>query len=148
MNPFLLDATSRLHDWKEFRNSLSEMSEDDQLTAVAKYWAQAPLLKLAYDIEQAHTLPSPWEMISEGNWCRNSVAVGMDFTLRLAGWSKDRLRLSLIRDWDLSEIILVVIIDGTKVLNYNHAVVSGIPETKHDVVGQWHFSGKLYSQVI
>lgn len=145
MNPFILAPQERLAHWKEFRKSLGGMAEGDQLQAVADYWALAPLVGMAYDIEQPQEWPSPWEMINAGDWCRNSVAIGMEFTLRLAGWDTSRLQLTMIRDWDISEIILLLVVDDQKVLNYNYSQVSDYPETKHDVVGRWHFCGKTYS---
>lgn len=147
MNPFLLPPQERLADWKLFRESLKSLPEENQLTAVALYWGQAPLMKLAYDIERAETLPSPWEMINEGSWCRNSVAVGMEFTLRLAGWDPRRLELRLIRDWDISEVILLLIIDGKEVLNYTYSTVTEYPKSRHDVTGSWSFSGKFYTRI-
>jgi hypothetical protein len=145
MNPFLLDPKDRLGNWKELRAALSGLPEDEQLKTVAEYWAKAPLDKFAYDIDQPDTIPSPWEMVSDGNWCRNSVAIGMEFTLRLAGWSPSRLRLAMMRDWDISEQIIVLIIDDSRVLNYSYGSVVEYPKTRHDIVGAWRFTGKFYS---
>lgn len=145
MNPFLLDPQGRLANWKTFRNSLAEMAEEEQLQRVAEYWAQAPLVKMAYDIEQSEEWPTPWEMVNAGNWCRNSIAIGMEFTLRLAGWKSDRMQLVLLRDWDISQIILTVVVDDSRVLNYNYNEVIDYPKTKHDVVGRWSYTGKHYS---
>lgn len=147
MNPFILAPQERLKDWKEFRVSLSSMEESDQLRAVAKYWAQAPVLKMAYDIEQPQEWPTPWEMISAGDWDRNSIAIGMEFTLRLAGWDADRLQLWMIRDEDISEVILILVVDQTLVLNYDYSEVTSYPNTQHYVVGKWHFCGKTYSPI-
>ncbi len=145
MNPFILSPKERLADWKGFRESLKALPERDQLDAVARYWALAPLLSHAHypDVEK---VPTPWEMISEGNWCRNSVAIGMEFTLRLAGWKAERLELQMIRDYDLSEIIMVLIIDGQSVLNYNYGEIADYPKTRHDITDSWVFSGKLYTR--
>lgn len=145
MNPFLMDPKSRLGHWKEFRKALTAMSEADQLQAVADYWAKAPLDKIAYDIEDPESIPSAWEMVSDGNWCRNSVAIGMEFTLRLAGWAPERLRLAMLRDYDISDQMVVLIIDGIRVLNYSYGLVTDYPATRHDVVGSWRFSGKFYT---
>ncbi len=147
MNPFFLSPEERLADWKALRTSLANLPEDLQLSTVATYWSRAPLLTMAHDCERPQDLPTPWEMISEGNWCRQSVAIGMEFTLRLAGWSADRLRLQMIRDYDESEVFLLLIIDGEKVLNYNHGTVTEYPTSRHDITGRWAFSGKFYRSV-
>lgn len=148
MNPFLLDARQRLADWKEFRKALTVLPEAEQLEAVAHYWAKAPLGKLAYDLDDPEGIPSAWEMVSAGEWCANSIAIGMEFTLRLAGWAPERLLLAMIRDYDISEMKVVLIIDGNRWLNYSYDQVSDTPTTRHDVIGHWRFSGKLYAQTL
>ena len=148
MNPFILAPQERLLHWKDFRKDLPELPEIEQLSAVAKYWALAPLLKLAHDIEQPQDeWPTPWEMVSAGDWDRNSVAIGMEFTLRLSGWDKDRLQLWMIRDYDISEVILILVVDQKFILNYDYSEVSEYPKTKHDVIGKWSFCGKTYSPI-
>lgn len=145
MNPFILPAQDRLEDWKAFRKSLVGLPEEEQFDKVAKYWSLAPLSKIAYDVEAPETWLTPWEMVSAGDWCRNSVAIGMEFTLRLAGVARERLRLEMFRDYDISEAVLVLIIDERRVLNYTYAEVVDYPNTRHDVVGRWQFSGKFYA---
>jgi hypothetical protein len=147
MNPFILPAQDRLEDWKAFRKSLVGLPEEEQFAKTAKYWAMAPLSKIAYDVEQPSTWLTPWEMVSAGDWCRNSVAIGMEFTLRLAGMKADRLRLEMFRDYDISEAVLVLIIDERRVLNYTYGEVIDYPNTRHDVVGRWQFSGKFYATI-
>lgn len=145
MNPFLLSPKGRLDDWKNFRKSLANLPENEQLKQVALYWAQAPMVKIAYDLDQPENIPSAWEMVSAGSWCENSVAIGMEFTLRLAGIAADRLQLALIRDYDISEMKVILIVDGTFALNYEYGEVTTIPSTNHDVLGWWQFTGKTYS---
>ena len=147
MNPFILAPEERLDHWKEFRRSLPSLTEEEQLRAVAKYWAYAPLGKMVHDIEQPQELPTPWEMISDGNWDKNTVAIGMEFTLRLAGWNTDRLQLQLIKDDDISDVILILIVDDSLVLNYDYSEVTNYPETNITVMGKWRFSGKTYTPI-
>jgi hypothetical protein len=146
MNPFLLPPKPRLSEWKKLRDSLKDLVEIDQLNAVAKYWAQAPLLNIAYDPERLDLYPSPWEMMNANKWCRNSIAVGMDFTLRLSGWETARLIVKMMRDYDISDQKLILEIDGDKLLNYDYGIVSNIPKTKFVILNSWNFSNKNYSQ--
>lgn len=147
MNPFVLSANDRLEHWKSFRNEIANIPEDEQLAQVAHYWSKAPLSKIAYDIEQPDTWPTPWEMVMAGDWCRNSVAIGMEFTLRLAGFNYSRMELTLIRDWDISEMILVLNIDQKTVLNYTYDSVAPYPQTRHDVISRLKFCGKFYRYI-
>ena len=131
-------------DWKAFRTSLIALPEHDQLQAVARYWAQAPLKTMAYDPEMLDTYPTPWEMMAENDWCENSIAVGMEFTLRLAGWSPDRLRIKMMRDYDFSIQKLVVEIDKKYLVNYDYSAVVEIPNTRFDILQTWGFKGRKY----
>jgi hypothetical protein len=147
MNPFLMDPRARLGDWKDFRKQLATMPEAEQLQAVADYWAKAPLGKLAYDLDTPENIASAWEMVSAGDWCENSVPIGMEFTLRLAGMDASRLELAMIRDYDLSVMKVVLIIDGQHWLNYSYGQVCDTPTSRHDVVGRWRFTGKFYAPI-
>ena len=121
--------------------------EIEQLQSVAQYWGQAPLSTMAYDPEMLETYPTPWEMISENDWCRNSVAIGMEFTLRLAGWDSSRLKIRMIRDYDISDQKLIVEIDEQKWLNYDYNCVAAIPSTRFEYLETWGFNGKIYQKI-
>lgn len=144
MNPFLLRTEDRLSHWKEFRKSLPSMNEIQQLTAVAEYWSKAPLVSIAYDISNALSWTTPWEMISINRWCRNSIAIGMENTLRLSGFSADRMSLRLIIDRDIQDVLLILVIDETWVLNYDWGRVIPYPKTNHAVMKSWNFKDKTY----
>lgn len=144
MNPFLLGPEERLTTWKAFRGSLRGMDEQEQLGAVARYWAQAPIDRYAYEPLQPETWPTPWEMIAAGDWCENSLAIGMEFTLRLSGWTADRLSLLFWRDLDFSFERLVLKIDDRYLLNYHVGIVCEIPLTQHVVVSRVRYDHSKY----
>ncbi len=143
MNPFLLSSHDRLEDWKEFRKHLKG---DDALLLVAKYWAKAPLSKMAYDPENSDDWLSPWEMISAGEWCENSVAIGMEFTLRLAEISNN-LKLHYIRDYSNSIEKLILLVDDKYILNYFIGEVINVNEISFDIQGSFKNDGKRYLKV-
>lgn len=122
-------------------------SEADQLQEVVDFWSKAPLAVMAYDPEKLNEYPTPWEMMTENDWCRNSIAIGMEFTLRLSGWNADRLKIKMIRDYDVSDQKLILEVDGKYFLNYEHGAVVPIPETNRDVLDIWAFSGKNYERI-
>jgi hypothetical protein len=74
-----------------------EVLTENSLDTLAEYWAQAPLMKCAYDGEDCSEWPGPWEMIHARRLVPYSVAIGMEFT---SGWPvgtspPDRLKLSV-----------------------------------------------------
>jgi hypothetical protein len=145
VNPFLLAPRERLADWKAFRQSITSLPEEQQLSAVARYWGRAPLSTIAYDAEDLSSWPTAWEMVSAGEWCRNSVAVGMEATLRLCGWDRHRMAIRHVRDLDICFAGLVLEIDGNRWLNYDHAIVVEHPRTRLVEMARWHFTGKFYA---
>ncbi len=133
-----------MEHWKQFRKSLIDMQETEQLQAVAEYWSKAPLVSIAYDTNDSSNWPTPWEMVKANEWCRSSVAIGMENTLRLAGFSSDRMKLKLILDRDIQEMLLVLVVDETWVLNYDWGFVQPCPTTDHRTLKEWQFVGRSY----
>lgn len=144
MNPFLLSHHELLSEWKDFRKSLPDFSETEQMHKVAVFWAQAPLMKFAYDPENPEEWGTPWEMIYGNMYDRSSLAIGMEFTLRLSGWDASRFKLQYINDQDLSAMMMVLKIDDKVLLNYNERIISALPEHDYNIICSWQFDGKNY----
>ncbi len=148
VNPFLMSSAERLADWKDLRARIGTMADQDALTELTRYWAQAPLSVTSHDPENPSTWPTPWEMISRGEWSKPMVAVGMEFTLRLAGWSEDRLKLRYLRDYDISEEIMILIVDDKIVLNYTDGAAIEYPPTEQIILCRWQHHGKEYAPIL
>jgi hypothetical protein len=144
MNPFLLTPTEQVAQWKLLREEISLLEDQSAIQRIAEYWAKAPLSKLSYDPEDCTDWPSPWEMMHASDWCPYSVAIGMEFTLRLAGWEPSRLQLLMIRDYDISDQRMILKIDDRVVLNYTVGMVEEYPNTRHDVLVAFQSDGKRY----
>ena len=144
MNPFVLSFEERTKAWKDLRKSLLEMTDNKKLEAVARFWSNAPLVSVAYDLEDCETWPTPWEFIKNNEWCRSSVAISMENTLRLSGFDSERLKLKLILDRDISEILMILSVDDKFVLNYDWGQVRDYQKTNHYVIKKWKFVGKSY----
>lgn len=147
MNPFILDPTERLGDWKKFRTSLPALTEEKQLTSVAEYWANAPLVNFAYDIEIPASIPTPWEMINACLWCPMSVAIGMEFTLRLSGWDAPRLQLHRVVNREISKQCLCLIVDNKFALGHAYREVISYPQPHDEVYGRWSYNGRQYHPI-
>ena len=133
---------------KAFRNELTNHSEAEQLKFVAEYWSRAPISTMAYDPEKLNELPTPWEMMCNNDWCRNSLAIGMEFTLRLIGWAPERMTIRYIKDYDISDQTLILEIDEKTWLNYDYGMAVNKPNTKHVMLESWRFTGKFYKIII
>lgn len=147
MNPFLLSPMDRLEHWKNFRKTIIKLPEINQMEAVGDYWSNAPLKNIAYDPDDPTSWPTIWEMIRNGEWCRNSIAIGMEATLRLIGFEPNRLMLGTIIDQDISAMLMIVRIDEDKVLNYDWRTLSAYPHTKHYWIRKYRWVIKRYREL-
>lgn len=129
MNPFMLSSSERLQAWGQFRDGLPEMNEFKQLEEVAAFWSQCPYSRWTMDPETTKEWLSVWEILNEGEYCKNAIALCMEATLRFSGWNPDRLKLVMSKNMTDGEEYFVLIIDDTHVLNYSHGEVE-----KADVV--------------
>ncbi len=121
MNSFKLAPPQRLTAWSEFRDSLPAMSEAEQLKSVAEFWQQCPFDRWVIDPQEPKEWLTVWEMLYEGQYCINCVAIGIEATLRYSGWDPERLQLVMIKEADaLGSEYFVVKIDNLIVLNYSY----------------------------
>ena len=146
-NPFLQAPSERLAQWKTFRRNLQKIDLDTQINEVAAFWSLPPIGPRAYDPADCASWLTPWEMIHNNQWCRSSVAIAMEHTLRLSGLAADRLRLRLISD-PIHDALLVLVVDDDLVLNYDWGSVRRLPLNGHDVISEWQFTDRNYIQLI
>ena len=146
INPFIVFNTpdGRVSNWKALRKKIAELPDDEAVAMLVEYWSLAPLSAYSYNPESPADWPSPWEMVHRGEWCRQMIAVAMEFTLRLAGWDENRLELIAFRDYDISEEVMVLKIDDALTLNYSVGQVVGWPDSEKIITGKWRFKGRGY----
>lgn len=114
-----LSPTQRILSWREFRTSIKDCSELDQLNKVVQFWSKAPIITYSIDWDKANSWPSVWELIHEGNFDTNAIAFLMEQTLIALGWDPERLLLSYIRLKDNSDQMMILCVDNKYVLNYS-----------------------------
>ena len=135
MNPFNLNENELTAEWASLRNGLKSKELSEQLTDTARWWAQCPFTNWTCDPNDPSTWITPWEMFHEGVYCKTAIAIGMFLTLEYGGISTERLRLTMTRNKQDGERVLVVIVDDEYVLNYDHAEVTKLEEIEDCLVG-------------
>jgi hypothetical protein len=76
-----LTANERLLRWREFRNSLEELSLDDALLSTVQLWDSAPFTPFYLDTEKIEDWPDPWLLITDNYYCDIAKALGMIYTI-------------------------------------------------------------------
>ena len=72
---------SRLQQWSSFRNEL-ETAEDPLQLAIDTY-NQAPTVSINTDPYDQEIWPSPWELVSENQYCDFCKLLGICYSLQL-----------------------------------------------------------------
>jgi len=118
--------SKRLSMWRDFRKSLDTNNIIDVCDTVIKWWQTAPLIRIAIDPVNSSQWPTPWEMLHQGDFCENSLALGMSYTIYYANPNiKNELLYITCREHSLQR--LCALIDDKYLLNYERDVISTLP---------------------
>jgi hypothetical protein len=132
MNFYLLSGSDRILAWRKFRQSLQNLPETDQLSRIARFWGDAPLQTYVIDWDKSNEWPSAWQLVHDGDFDSNVVAILMEQTLILLGWNPERLNLMFIKDSVIEEQMMILVIDNTRVLNYSYYEVFELEQVKNN----------------
>ena len=130
----IMSPSDRLEDWKTFRKSLTDdLSESEILNRLAEYWTRAPITRFYLDFDHPETWPTPWELIHSGEFCSTGIAYLMFKTLELAPtekFKKSEMKLYWIKDLEIEDLCMVLVIENRYVLNYYHGEVKDWEDLK------------------
>tara|TARA_B100001057_G_scaffold466086_1_gene522871 strand:- start:6640 stop:7092 length:453 start_codon:yes stop_codon:yes gene_type:complete len=116
----------RLSLWRQFRKGLDTNDTEQVCKTVVEWWKMAPLSSMTINPVESSAWPTPWEMLHSGDFCENSLALGMSYTIYYAN-EKIPNELLYITDRNNSTQQLCVWIDNKYLLNYEHGGISTLP---------------------
>jgi len=115
----------RISRWKSFREEISALEDADLLNKTAQFFASVPVETRYIDYYTPSSWPTPWEILYDKLFCRNSVSLLIYDTLCLT-LGKDRVELILIDDD--RDRFLVPLVDKKCLLNYLLGEVNSIED--------------------
>lgn len=118
--------STRLSQWREFRKGLDTDNTQEVCNIVIDWWKMAPISKMSIDPVDSSTWPTPWEMLHSGDFCENSLALGMSYTIYYANETIPN-ELLYVTDRKNSTQKLCAWIDNKYLLNYEHGGISTLP---------------------
>ena len=118
--------SNRLSQWRDFRKGLDTDDIFKVCNTVIDWWKMAPISKMTIDPVDSSTWPTPWEMLHSGNFCENSRALGMSYTIHYANENIPN-NLLYITDRENSIHKLCTLIDNKYLLNYSYGSISTLP---------------------
>ena len=118
--------STRLNRWRAFRKGLNTDDTKSVCELVIDWWKMAPISSWTIDPVDSSTWPTPWEMLHSGNFCENSMALGMSYTIHYANENIPN-KLLYITDRENSIQKLCTLIDNKYLLNYSYGAISTLP---------------------
>ena len=115
-NVFILNYETRLKSWVDLRNKISSLSDLEQVVEIDKFWQRVPLENHYLHPDFIKDWPTPWQLISDNNYCYYARALGIIYSLLLLG--KKSIELVEAKDDNSNEVVLVLVDDAKYVLNY------------------------------
>ena len=122
MNNFwLLDPTSRLKAFRQFRLDLIEISDLEQrLQFMVDWWKDLPMSTRVIDPYTPDQWPTPWEIIHENNYDENALALIYFHMLKVLDYES---KLYLVEDEEKTFIKLIILVDDKHIINYSYGNV-------------------------
>lgn len=116
LNIFFLDYYARLREWHSLKQLLSDQPDiETTCVEVDKFWQKCPLLNHYLHVDDIQDWPSPWQLLSDNNYCTYARGLGMVYTLLQLG-IKDIDFVEVLDDND--ECFVLVVVNNNYILNY------------------------------
>ena len=115
-NIFILDYEARLKTWSDLRNKVVNLPIREKCIEIDNFWQQVPISSHYLHIDFVKDWPTPWELLSDNNYCYYARALGIIYTLWLVGTKN--VELIEAKDDNSNEVVLVLVDNAKYVLNY------------------------------
>lgn len=112
---------SRLRVWREFRDSIKDLNDEEKLKAINNFWMLHPFMARTIDPDDSSGWMGAWDMVYYDQICEYSRAILIHQTaLMMLSDVKESFLVYVIDSQKQNDYMLVVI-DG-KVLNYDFEI--------------------------
>ena len=116
-------AEERIQRWRDFRESLAGLSDEEVLNNVAEFFASVPIGGRCIDYYTSDSWPTPWELLYHQLFCTSSISLLIYHTLCVA-IGEDRVAIVLADTGN--DRCLIPIVDKQRVFNYELGKVNNI----------------------
>lgn len=79
---FNANYNDKLYSWKEFRDSISDLSVEDKIEKTCVFFSRIGYSKRAIDFYTPSSWPTPWELLDLKTHCLSSISLMMYHTLK------------------------------------------------------------------
>jgi hypothetical protein len=83
-----LEPSERVAQWRDFRKTLGDVSLEQALHDVSKFWNGAPFTPYYLDTSEPEKWPDPWTLIYDNYYCDIAKCLGIIYTITLTEHGK------------------------------------------------------------
>lgn len=116
-------AEERIQKWREFRDSLADLPEDELLNSIAMFFASVPIGTRCIDYYTPEAWPTPWELLYHKLFCSSTISLLIYHTLCLM---LDDARVEIILVDTDNDRMLLPIVDKKYIFNFELGKVNNI----------------------
>lgn len=120
-------AEERIAKWRELREHIRILEEEEQLKSIAEFFARVPIGARCIDYYTPDSWPTPWELLYHKLFCASSISLLIYHTLSIA-LGEERVEIVLVDTGD--DRFLVPIVDKKHIFNFELGKVNNIKECK------------------
>jgi len=118
-------AEERIQKWRELREHIKNLSEEEQLNSIAKFFARVPIGARCIDFYTPESWPTPWELLYHKLFCPSSISLLIYHTLCII-LGEDRVSIVLVDTGN--DRCLLPLVDKQRVFNFELGKVNNIKE--------------------
>jgi len=109
-----LSSEQKYLNWKLLRDKIKEpILVEEKLDIIADFFFSVPIGKRCIDFYSPKDWPTPWEILHNNSYCKNTISVLIYYTVKFI---EEDVNLMVIDDGD--DRYLVVRVKGDLILNY------------------------------
>jgi hypothetical protein len=129
---WFLNKEGKLLAWREWRNTLLEMTAESAFSETATWWKFVPLVNKSIDPWREEAWPDPWTLIVTGQFCPSAQGLGMFYSLVLSGFE-----CCLARGQIDKETRLLVLLPDNRLLNYHDGELVDMKTVNIEILQTW-----------
>lgn len=128
--------TTRLQQWKEFRDSLENSAT--AFEDVAQFWSRTPFVSNYLDPFDSKFWPDPWQLVLDNKFDDLGIVLGMCYTLQLTERFKDsKFEIHMSMSQSKKDWRYLLLVDNDIVLNWNFGSVTKFNEINSNLTKIW-----------
>lgn len=112
----------RLRAWRQFRDSIKDLSDNEKLNSINKFWMLHPFSKRTIDPDNPSDWMNPWDMVYHDQICEYSRGIMIHQTALMMIPSIQDSFVVYALDNDVQSDFMIAVVDG-KAMNYNMDIV-------------------------